>query len=202
MSRSQAWRAGVVVAALCSLWAGPARADQLCPAAKDLPQLYITDIHEPAVPVIDQWQVFWGDISLSDAQLAKLAGRDPLIDRTREEMKSRGAWVFAGLATAAAGIAVSSVGWVLYGQDELDQGITLPLAAGGLLVGILGALITTESIQTPLEPHLAPTPRHRLSREEVRELVVQINRKLYHDICAAADAADAADAVGAAERTP
>lgn len=194
-------RRALTIAAFC-LGASTAQAQQLCPAAKDLPQLFIDNIENPAVPVHDKWQVFWGDIPLSDAQVATLAGRDPLIDKTREEMKDRATWVFLGLATAAAGAAVSSVGWVLYGQDELSQGITLPMAAGGLLVGILGVLITTDSIQKPLEPHLAPTPKHRLSRVQMRELVAQINNRLHRDICAAAETTATTETTDEVQPTP
>jgi len=175
--------------ALCTL-PTVARADPPCPAAKDLPQLSIDNIRKPAVPVVDAWQIFWGDVPLSDAQLAMLAKRDPLIDITREEMKDRGMWVYIGLGTAAIGTAVSSVGWVLYGQNEVDSEITLPLAIGGLVVGLGGVLATSEWIQTPLEPHLAPTPRHRLTRDEARILVESVNRRLYRDICAAATPED------------
>jgi hypothetical protein len=157
-----------------------------CPAARDLPQLTIDKVRDPVVPVIDDWQVFWGDVPVSDAQVALLSKEDPMIELTREEMEGRGSWVYIGMGTAAFGAALSSVGWVLYGQNNLDQGVTLSLAAGGLLVGMLGVLVVTESIQTPLEPHLAPTPSHRISREEMRRLVTQINRQLYRDICEAA----------------
>ena len=79
-----------------------------CPAAKDLPQLAISKIEDPAVPVIDHWQVFWDDVPLSDAQVALLAKDEALIEMTREEMEDRGTWVYIGLGTAAAGTAVSS----------------------------------------------------------------------------------------------
>ena len=87
------------------------------------------------------------------------------------------------MGVAAAGTAVSSAGWVLYGQNELSQGITVPMAAGGLLLGMLGVLMVTESIQRPLEPLVAPTPSHRLTRDEIRALVEQINTRIVADIC-------------------
>jgi hypothetical protein len=62
------------------------------------------------------------------------------------------------------------------------------------VLSVIGVLITTENMQTPFEPHLAPTPVHRLSREQMRELVARINSRLYHDICAAAAATRQADA--------
>ena len=117
------------------------------------------------------------------AQVAALSRNDALIGKTREEMEDRGTWVYIGLGTAALGTGISSAGWVLYGQNELSQGITIPLAAGGLLLGMLGVLMVTESIQNPLEPHLAPTPRHRLTRAEMRHLVVEINKRLRLQIC-------------------
>ena len=162
-----------------------ARAEQLCPAARDLPQLTIDKIDDPAIPVIDKWQIFLGDVPISDAQLATMAANDPLIDMTRAEMRLRGTYVYLSTATLAFGTAVSSVGFMLYGQDNLSQSITLTMAVGGLTTAIAGLLMITQSIQTPLEPHLAPTPRHRLSRNEVRQLIAQINRKLYRDICKA-----------------
>jgi hypothetical protein len=174
-----------------ALAAPPAPSNQLCPAAKNLPQLTIDQVHDSVVPVTDTWQVFWGGVPLSDAQVAQLGGDDVLIDRTRVEMEDRGTWVFVGMGVAAAGTAVSSTGWVLYGQNEISQGITIPMAAGGILLGILGVLIVTESIQTPLEPHLAPSPVHRLTRDEIRDLVARINTRLYHDICRAAEEAGA-----------
>jgi hypothetical protein len=175
-----------------ALYASPlsaADSEQLCPAAQYLPQLTLDTIRDPAVPVLDTWQIFWGDVPVSDAQLAMLAQNDPLIDRTRAEIQARGVYVYLGTLLAAAGTAVSSVGWVLYGQDNQPQGVTLPLGIGGVIMGIVGLLTVTESIQTPLEPHLAPTPVHRLTRTEARELVVQVNRRLYREICEAADAA-------------
>jgi hypothetical protein len=96
-----------------------------------------------------------------------------------------------GLGVAALGTAVSSVGWVLYGQDQISQGVTLPLGVGGLLVGLAGVLFVTHSIQRPLEPFTAPTPEHRLTRQEARELVAIVNRRLHIDICAAAKKAEA-----------
>ncbi|MBI3178689.1 MAG: hypothetical protein HYZ27_03455 [Deltaproteobacteria bacterium] len=164
----------------------PARAQAPCPKAADLPQLTIDDIRDPAVPVIDHWQVFWDQVPLSDAQLAVLARDDLLIERTHQEMERRGTWVYIGMLTAAVGAATSSAGWVLFGQDKVRQSVTLSMGLGGLLVGGSGVLMVTESIQKPLEPHTAPTPRHRLSRDEARALVARVNQKLYERVCQAA----------------
>ncbi len=164
-----------------------AAAAQLCPAAQYLPQLTIDTIRDPAVPVVDSWQIFWEDVPLSDAQLAMLARDDTLIDKTRDEMQSRGVFVYLGTILAASGTALSSAGWILYGRDDLSQGVTLPLALGGVLIGMAGLITVTRSIQQPLEPHLAPTPEHRLSRAEARALVARVNQRLYQEICEAAD---------------
>ena len=180
----------------CGTWAAlalsatSAAAQRPCPSAAHLPQLTIDEIRDPAVPVIDRWQIFWRNVPLSDAQLAMLAQNDPLIELTREEMGQRGSWVYMGMLAAAAGTAISCVGWVLFGQEtNLPQALTLGMALGGLGVGAGGVFLVTESIQAPLEPHLAPTPRHRLTREQARQLVATLNRRLYEEICEAADAA-------------
>jgi hypothetical protein len=184
-------RRATAAAVVLSLWAAPGGAAEFrpCPAASRLPTLTIDEVQDPAVPVTETWQVFWAQVPISDAQLALLALEDPLIDRTREEMTSRGAFVFGGMLTAAAGAAVSSAGWALLGgasNNKLPQTTTLSLALGGLLVGLVGVLVTSDFIQTPLEPHLAPTPVHRLSRDEARRLVARVNRRFYEEICAAA----------------
>lgn len=163
--------------------AASAAAGPPCPAASNLPLLTINEIESSVIPVIDKWQVLWRGVVLSDAQVARLAGDEALIAKTHEEMKDRGTWVFVGMGTAAAGAAVSSAGWVLYGQNELSQGITVSLAIGGLIVGIVGFLIVTQSIQSPLEPHLAPTPLHRITRDEMRRLVATINRTIFAGAC-------------------
>ena len=178
-----------LAAALVALLVGAplsARAEaELCPEARLLPQLTIDKIQDPAVPVIDNWQIFWGTVPMSDYQLASLAGDDVLIDRTRREMQGRGTWVYIGTLMAAAGTAVSSAGWVLFGQDKQPSSVTLPMAIGGILLGAAGLLTITHFVQTPIEPLIAPTPEHRLTREEVRSLVARVNQQLYRDICRA-----------------
>lgn len=154
-----------------------------CEPPPSLPRLRVVDAYPSPLPLEDLWQVTWGDIALSDAQLARLA-RDPaLIALTSEEMESRGTWVYIGMGVAAAGAAISSTGWVLYGQNQISQEVTIPIAVGGLLVGVLGVLLVSESIQSPLEPHLAPTPKHRITRPQAEALVQQVNARLYADLC-------------------
>lgn len=160
---------------------------QPCPDAKDLPLLTIADVTDSPVGLIDKWQVLWGDVPLSDGQVALLAHNDPLIDRTREELAHRPTWVFVGMGLGAIGMALSSAGWVSYGRNDPDIGpsVTLPMAGGGILLGLGGMLLMTHYLQTPLEPHLAPTPEHRITRAEMRELVATINKRLHAEICKA-----------------
>jgi hypothetical protein len=190
---------GVAWACALSLAAVPARAQERCPNAQYLPQLTISEVQNPAVPVVDRWQVLFRDVPISDAQLAALAHDDPMIDLTREEMDGRGSWVYLGLATAALGAIVSSVGWYLYGanesrpaNDRLPIGLTLAMGLGGVVVGAGGTIMVTEAVQRPLEPHVAPTPIHRLTRDQVRALVTAVNEQLYREICEAADDAKVA----------
>jgi hypothetical protein len=160
-----------------------------CPAAAHLPQLTIDQLDNPAVPVIDEWQVLLRGVPISDAQLAALALDDVAIDLTRSEMEGRGTWVYVGMLIAAGGAIISSVGWYLYGSDQgnVPTGLSLGLALGGFVVGGGGVLLVTQSVQRPLEPHLAPTPAHRLSREEARRLVAVVNQQLFAEICRAAE---------------
>jgi len=162
----------------------------VCPSAATLPQLTIQDATIPNVSLYDKWQVFFGDMPLSDMQVATWSGRADAIEKANEELKARPLWVFLGLTTAAVGTATSSAGWALLGRDKISDSLSLTMALGGLIIGAAGLLLTTEAIQNPLEPHLAPTPRHRLTRAEVQELVALINRNLYRDICLATQAAN------------
>jgi hypothetical protein len=172
-----------------------AQAEERCPNSQYLPQLTISEAEDPAVPVIDRWQVLLRGVPISDAQLAALAQDDPAIRVTREEMEARGSWVYVGLATAAVGTIISSVGWYLYGANEkqpedsrVPLGLAMAMGLGGVAVGAGGVLLVTESIQRPLEPHLAPTPSHRLTRDQVRALVAAVNHQIYLEICEAAHA--------------
>jgi hypothetical protein len=180
----------MIVAALSILVTTPAAMAQgVCPTAEELPLLTIDRIEDPAVPVVDKWQVMFSGVPLSDAQIAALGRDDPLIDVTRAEMERRGTWVYIGMATAAAGTALSSVGWLLFGQNDgsVPEALSLTMAVGGILIGGAGTLLVTESIQSPLEPHLAPTPRHRLTRDQVRLLVARTNQRFYSSICRAVE---------------
>lgn len=143
----------------------------------------VDDVVETNVPIYDRWQIVWGDVPISDAQLADLAGDDLLLDRLGAGMRTRGNRVYFGMILGAAGTAVSSTGWVLYGQNQLSQGITLPLALGGLGLGVAGVLLVTETIQRADEPYMSPTPRHRIDRAQARRLVTVVNDRLFGDIC-------------------
>lgn len=167
-----------------SAWAEQA----ICPPAQSLPQLFIDDIHDPLVPVIDKWQIFWGNVPISDAQLVLLAGDGRLLEDARREMKDRGTWVYLGMLTAVVGTIVSSIGWVVFGANSQPQTVSLPMALGGMGVGALGMLVITESIQTPLEPHIAPTPRHRFTRSQIRHMIAKVNQRLHREICDAVEA--------------
>ena len=179
----------LLVGGLCVLAAVPAAAQNpACPDGANLPQLTIRQVDDEknVVPVIDGWQVFLDDVALSDAQLARMSGSETLIERTHEEMRDRGAWVYIGLGVSAFGTAVSSAGWVLYGQNNptgVSQSITLTMAIGGVVVGLLGVLSVTEAIQRPLEPHLAPTPQHRLTLREVEQLIAALNERIRKRAC-------------------
>lgn len=164
---------------------GMAAAMPMCPAHKDLPLLTIDEITNSAVPVYDRWQVLWNGVSLSDAQVATLSGDGFLIDRTHEEMEDRGLWVYTGLATAGVGVAMSATGWTMLGRQTQSNEVSLGIAIGGLLVSVLGVLLVTETIQRRVEPHMAPTPRHRITREEMQIVVKNINNTLYGQICGA-----------------
>lgn len=164
---------------------GLATAMPMCPAHKDLPLLTIDEITDSAVPVYDKWQVMWSGVALSDAQVAKLSGDGLLIDRTHDEMEDRGLWVYTGLATAGLGVGVSAAGWTMLGRNSANDNVTMGLAIGGILLSVIGVLVMTENIQRRVEPHVAPTPKHRITREEMQIVVKNINNTLYGQICGA-----------------
>ena len=164
---------------------GTASALPLCPAQKDLPLLTIDQLENPAVPVFDTWQVMWNGVPLSDAQVAVLSHDGHLIDLTREEMEDRGVWVYTGLGTAGLGLAMSATGWTMLGRQSAQDGVSMGLAIGGILVTVIGGLMMTENIQRRIEPHIAPTPRHRMTRQEMQVVVANINNTLYSQICGA-----------------
>jgi hypothetical protein len=173
-----------------------------CPEAKNLPQLTIRGMEESAVPVVDNWQVFLDDVVLSDAQVAEFSGVDHYIDLTRREMSVRGKRVFWSLVASALGVASSSTGWVLFGQNELPRATTLSIAVGGVLVGVAGVLFAMETVNDSLEAHLAPTPVHRISRPEMRGLVAKVNHGIYRRICAASEQIRALHQPGAFQLVP
>ena len=172
----------IVTLALCP---GMAIAMPMCPAHKDLPLLTIDEITDSAVPVYDRWQVMWNGVALSDAQVAQLSGEGLLIDRTHEEMADRGLWVYTGLATAGLGVGMSATGWTMLGRGSASDNVTMGIAIGGILLSVVGVLVMTENIQRRVEPHVAPTPKHRLTREEMQVVVKNINNTLYGQICGA-----------------
>ena len=165
----------VLVAGMTLSSAPPPRPPRPCPIRAGLT---IDERIPSPVPLLDDWQVLWGDVPISDWQLARLAADDVLSQELEQPLRQRGAWVYLGLVIAAAGTALSSTGWVLYGQDRLPQHLTLPLALGGILLGLGGMVVVTETIQGAFGPLTAPAPRHRLSRAQVRRLVVRVNDRL------------------------
>lgn len=193
MTRESAAAVAVLLSLIC---ARPVGAQVVCPTAEELPLLTIDRIEDPAVPVVDEWQVMFSGVPISDAQIAALGRDDPMIDITRAEMEHRGTWVYVGMAIAAAGTALSSAGWVIFGQNDgsVPEAVSVAMAIGGILLGGAGTLLVTESIQSPLEPHLAPTPRHRLTRDQVRLLVARTNQRFFTSICHAVERAAQAKA--------
>jgi hypothetical protein len=160
----------------------------LCPPAQGLLSLTIDEIQQSPLAVEDRWQVYFDNTPISDMQLATLAREDVYIEQLSAEIEQRGPQVYAGMTAAAAGTALSSAGWALFGgieQNKLPQITALSMAIGGLLVGLAGVILVSDAIQTPLQPHLAPTPRHRLSRDEVRRLVSVVNQRWYRELCEA-----------------
>ena len=157
----------------------------LCPAHKDLPLLTIDQLTTSSVPVYDDWQVMWNGVPMSDAQVAELSGVGPMIDRTRVEIEKRGFWVYLGLVGAAVGAAVSGAGWMLHGKKSAEPEVTLSMGLGGLALTFGGFLMVSDTIQSSFEPHVAPTPRHRITRSEMQGLVAEINNTLYGQICGA-----------------
>src|SRR5688572_20845224 len=102
-----------------------------CPPASAIPQLTIQDLTTTGgVPVYDKWQVYLGEIPLSDMQVATWSGESQAINKVGDEMASRGFWTFAGLAIGALGTGTSSTGWALFGQEKTSTLISLPLALG------------------------------------------------------------------------
>lgn len=137
---------------------------------------------ESKLPLWDQWQVLRDGVPVSDLQLLQWAGEAEREEELSEELTGRGIWIYAGMGISAAGTAISSVGWLLYGQDNVDQAASLSLGIGGIVVGIAGLLVVSDRLQKPLQPYLAPSPRHRVSRREAQDLIYRLNRR--YALCA------------------
>lgn len=174
-----------------SMFSSQARADATCPHAKHIPQLTIDVVEKSPVPVWDNWQILFDGVPVSDWQVAKMASQDWAVDLAETELEDRGTWVYMGMLIGAAGAVVSATGWVLYGQgsEHVADSVALGMGLGGLALSAGGVLWVTESIQRPVEPFLAPTPRHRLTRDQARQLVAAVNRRLWDEICLAKKAA-------------
>ncbi|MEL6547068.1 MAG: hypothetical protein AAFQ82_20750 [Myxococcota bacterium] len=141
----------------------------------------IDSVRDPALPVWDRWQFMRDGVPVSDSQVLAWSGGGPETERLNklvEDVQGRGSWIYTGLGVSAGGTAISSVGWLLYGQDNVNPTVSLAMGIGGIMIGVTGFLLVADSIQTPVEPFLAPTPRHRLSRAEGQSLVYKLNRKL------------------------
>jgi hypothetical protein len=171
-----------------------AYAGTLCPSAKNIPQLVIQEPEHSLVHTEENWQVFLDNTPISDMQLAELAHSHKHVQALQSELKNQTTWVYVGLGIMALGTALSSTGWALFGKNDTSpgQGVSLSLGLGGIAVGLAGFVTTSHFIRAPMEPFMAPTPLHRLSREEVRTLVAIVNKRLYKDICAAAQMVETA----------
>ncbi len=161
---------------------------QHCPEAKLLPQFTIDIIKERDFMLSDTWQILYDGVPISDIQLTTFAEHDVAQEKARKDMAHRGREVFFGMIAGALGTAVSSMGWVLYGQDEVSSTMSLSLALSGIVLSLAGTIFVSESIQVPMQPFLAPTPKHRFSRQEAREMVFQANQRLNRKICMATQA--------------
>lgn len=158
----------------------------VCPPLMQLPHVVqIDEIPRSVVPVEEHWQALLDGVPLSDMQLLQLADDQVRLEAIEEEMEDRGTWIYLGMGAAALGTAISSAGWALYGSNNqsVSQSATLSLALGGLALGIAGVLTVTQSIQAPLEPYTAPSPRHRITRAEMEQLVATINRRFFQEVC-------------------
>ena len=74
---------------------------------------------------------------------------------------------------------------MVHGRRSAEPGVTLSMGVGGLALTFGGFLMVSDTIQSSFEPHVAPTPRHRITREEMQGLVSAINNTLYGQICGA-----------------
>lgn len=148
----------------------------------------IDTVRDPAIPVWDRWQFMRDGVPVSDSQILRWAGEVEREAELAEEVRDRGSWIYTGLGISAGGTAISSLGWLLYGQDNVNPTVSLAMGIGGIIVGVTGFLLAADSIQVPVEPYLAPTPRHRISRADGHALVYRLNRK--HGVCRSPEVAD------------
>ncbi len=158
----------------------PGAPDSNAPAEERCEMIYpfiIDTVRDPAVPVWDRWQFMRDGVPVSDSQILLWANEVELELELADDVRGRGSWIYTGLGVSAGGTAVSSVGWLLYGQDNVNPTVSLAMGIGGILVGVAGFLLVADAIQTPVEPYLAPTPRHRISRAEGHALVYRLNRE-------------------------
>jgi len=172
-----------LVCLLCSI---SLRAEtQICPEAKDLPQFTLNVLENADFSLYDPWQITYDGVPMSDMQMTLFSKDDSVYEKVHKDMRNRGREVFFGMVTGALGTAVSSMGWVLYGQDQVSSTLSLSMALSGIVMSLAGTIFVSESIQVPLQPYLAPTPKHRFTRDEAREMVVRANKRLNQTICAA-----------------
>ena len=181
------YRYFLVFTSLCLLVPGALYAKpNLCPEARYLPQFTINVNTKSDLALYDSWQIFYDGTPISDIQLTDFAKHDSAKEKASKDLNSRGQNVFFGMLSGALGTAISSMGWVLYGQDQVSSTLSLSMALSGIVLSLAGTIFVSESIQVPLEPYLAPTPRHRITREEARNLVFRANKGLNDRICNAA----------------
>ena len=159
-----------------------------CPPTSVMPHF---EIDEPLGSsqdlVLDEpWQVLWEGVPISDVQLAHLAGDEVILARLKQPVEWRPFWVFMGLGISAFGTALSSTGWVLYGNktDNVGTAVSLSLALSGMVIGALGVVMTAESAHRPLESFLTPVPRHHITRTEAQDMLVRVNTKMRQQLCA------------------
>ena len=177
------WRAAPFLVVFVSFAASAAVDLRACPAAAAIPQVTIDVVDGSGNRMPAGWQVLLDGVPLGEAQVAALARDDLMIERTMIDLDARGKWVFSGLVTAAVGVAISRI---IFGRNGAQRNLAFGAGLGGIVLGAVGMLIVTETVQSSLASHVAPTSRHRLSRTEMRGLVETINRRIYRRVCVAA----------------
>ena len=83
------------------------------------------------------------------------------------------------------GAGISSSGWLLYGQNEINPKLSLSMALTGLAIGLVGTIIMVHAIERSDAPMLTPSPSHQLTRREMQILVDKINETLAASPCLA-----------------